>query len=167
MSDPRNELAARAARARSLAQAIFFGFFILGMMFALPTMLVLTLGLLPTLVAFVVDVNPRKYAARSVGFLNFAGTLPFLITLWSGRHDLIAAMKILTDVYAWLVIYSAAAMGWLIYMGMPSVAGFLMQFHAAQKIRSLEQARKKLIREWDEEVDRNRVPPPRKPGAVG
>jgi 1,4-dihydroxy-2-naphthoate octaprenyltransferase len=164
MSQPQhNDHAARAARARSLTQMIFFGAFILGMMFALPTMLVLTLGLLPMLVAFVVDMNPRRYAARSVGFLNFAGTLPFLISLWTGKHDLISAMKILTDVYAWLVIYSAAAMGWLIYLGMPSVAGFLMQFHATQKIRHLEQARKKLINEWGEAVDRNRAPPPQRP----
>lgn len=164
MSRNDQDIAGRAARARSLAQMIFFGVFILGMMFALPTMLVLTLGLLPTLVAFVVDMNPRKYAARSVGFLNFAGTLPFLISLWTGKHDLIAAMKILTDVYAWLVIYSAAAMGWLIYMGMPSVAGFLMQIHATQMIRHLQQARKKLINEWGDAVDRNSAPPaPRRP----
>lgn len=163
MGQQNNDMASRAARARSLYQMIFFGVFILGMMFALPTMLVLTLGLLPTLVAFVVDMNPRKYAARSVGFLNFAGTLPFLISLWTGQHDLLSAMKILTDVYAWLVIYSAAAMGWLIYLGMPSVAGFLMQFHATQKIRHLEHARKKLINEWGEAVDRNRAPPPRRP----
>lgn len=163
MSNPRHgsqyNAAQRAARARSATQAIFFGAFILGMLFALPTMLVLTLGLLPTLVAFVVDMHPRKYAARSVAFLNFAGTLPFLLSLWTGRHDLVSAMKILTDVYAWLVIYSAAGMGWLIYMGMPSVAGFLMQFHAAQKVRRLEMARRKLVSEWGEDVAQKATSP--------
>lgn len=137
-------------------QMLFLGMFVAGMVFALPTMLVLTLGLLPTLVAFVIDMHPRKYAARSVGFLNFAGTLPFLINLWSGHHDLISAMKILTDVYAWLVIYSAAAMGWIIYYGMPSIAGYIMEFHAARRIRKLEAERKKLISEWGEEIDRVR-----------
>lgn len=144
--------------AGNLFQFLFFGAFIAGMIFALPTMLVLTIGLLPTLVAFVVDINPRKYAARSVGFLNFAGTLPFLVTLWSGSHDLVSAMKILTDVFAWLVIYSAAAGGWLIYMAMPSFAGFLMEFHAARRASALEAQRAKLIKEWGEGIDRNRRP---------
>lgn len=145
---------ARTDKGRSVLQFMFFSAFIGGMLFALPTMLLLTMGLLPTLVAFVVDLHPRKYAARSVGFLNFTGTLPFLVTLWSGSHELVAAMRILTDVYAWLVIYSAAAVGWLIYLGMPSVAGFIMQIHAGQRIRTLEVQRKKLIAEWGEDIDR-------------
>jgi hypothetical protein len=143
-----------AAGVRSMAQMLFFGVFIVGMIFALPTMLVLTLGLLPTLVAFVVDMHPRKYLARSVGFLNFAGTLPFLVSLWTSHHDLISAMKILTDVYAWLVIYSAAAVGWVIYLGMPQVSGFLMEINAARRIRALDARRRKLIAEWGDEVDR-------------
>ena len=143
---------------RSIAQIVFFTLFIGGMLFALPTMLVLTLGLLPTLVAFVVDIHPRKYAARSVGFLNFAGTLPFLISLWTGHHDLLSAMRILTDVYAWLVIYSAAAVGWVIYWGMPSVAGFLMEINAARRVRKLDAQRKKLIADWGEDIDRSARP---------
>jgi 1,4-dihydroxy-2-naphthoate octaprenyltransferase len=139
---------------RNLAQFIFFGVFIAGMIFALPTMLVLTLGLLPTLVAFIVDAHPRKYAARSVGFLNFAGTLPFLVTLWSKNQNLIEAMRILTDVYAWLVIYTAAAAGWIIYLGMPSVAGFLMELTAARRIRKLDAERRRLIQEWGDGVNR-------------
>lgn len=109
------------------------------------------------MVAFVVDLTPRKYAARSVGFMNFSGTLPFLLSLWSGPHDLVSAMKILTDVYAWLVIYSAAGAGWLIFLGMPSVAGIIMQIHSARRIRTLESRRKKLIREWGEDIDRTRL----------
>jgi hypothetical protein len=154
----RQKAQAQAMSLRSIAQFVFFGLFIAGMLFALPTMLVLTLGLLPTLVAFVVDVHPRKYAARSVGFLNFAGTLPFLISLWSGHHDLISAMRILTDVYAWLVIYSAAAVGWIIYLGMPSVAGFLMEINAARRVHKLDAQRKKLIAEWGEDIDRSARP---------
>lgn len=138
----------------SLAQLIFLGVFIAGMIFALPTMLVLTFGLLPTLVAFVVDLHPRKYAARTVGFLNIAGTLPFLVSLWSGHHSLIEAMKILTDVYVWFVIYSAAAVGWILYLGMPSVAGFLMEINAARRVGKLDAERRKLIEEWGEGVDR-------------
>jgi hypothetical protein len=142
----------RIASGRNANQFVVFAIFIAGMVFALPTMLVLTLGLLPTLVALVVDLNPRKYAARAVGFLNIAGSLPFLFKLWFGAHSLVGAMKILTDVFAWLVIYSAAAMGWLIYMGMPQVAGFLMELNASRQIRRIDARRSALVREWGEDI---------------
>lgn len=152
MSGRQKNSSERIASAKNATQFVVFAVFIAGMVFALPTMLVLTLGLLPTLVALVVDLNPRKYAARAVGFLNIAGTLPFLFKLWFGTHSLVAAMKILTDVFAWLVIYSAAAMGWLIYMGMPQVAGFLMELNASRRIRRIEARRSALIREWGEDI---------------
>jgi hypothetical protein len=152
MSARQKNSSERLASAKNATQFVLLAIFIAGMVFALPTMLVLTLGLLPTLVALVVDMHPRKYAARAVGFLNFAGTMPFLFKLWFGTHSLVAAMKILTDVFAWLVIYSAAGMGWLIYLGMPQVAGFLMEMNASRRIRRIDARRATLIKEWGEDI---------------
>jgi hypothetical protein len=152
MSSRQKNSSERLASGRNATQFVLFAVFIGGMVFALPTMLVLTLGLLPTLVTLVVDMHPRKYAARAAGYLNLAGTLPFLFKLWFGTHSLIAAMKILTDVFAWLVIYSASAMGWLIYMGMPQVAGFLMEVNASRRIRRIDVRRATLIKEWGEDI---------------
>lgn len=141
-----------------LAQVLFFGVFILGMLFALPTMLVLTVGLLPTLVAFVVDLHPRKYATRAVGFLNIAGTLPFLISLWTGPHSLMEAMKILTDVVAWLVIYASAAFGWVLHLWMPTVAGFILQANAVRRLRRLESDQKRLVAQWGKGIESHGAP---------
>ncbi|MGY9006011.1 MAG: hypothetical protein ACKVJQ_07950 [Alphaproteobacteria bacterium] len=116
--------------------------FVLGMLLALPTMLVVTIGLLPTLVALVVDVRPGRKAAQSVGALNIAGITPFLVTLWTGQNDIVSAMKILTDAFAWLVIYSAAGGGWLLYLGMPTVSSIFMQMTAKHKITNLEARQK-------------------------
>lgn len=141
----------RARRGQGL-QMLAFGVFIAGMIFALPTMLVLTLGLLPTLVALVVDLHPRKYAARCVGTLNFAGVMPFLVQMWTDSHSLYAAMEIITDLYAWFVIYSASALGWVCYLSMPWVAGLLLEINTAHRIRRLEARQKHLVAEWGEEV---------------
>ena len=52
---------------------------------ALPTVLLLVVGMAPTLVAFfIVDRHPSKYTTRAVGYLNFAGCLPYAIDLWRG-----------------------------------------------------------------------------------
>jgi hypothetical protein len=149
---------AKQKSASQAKQLLVFILFALGMAFALPTMLVLTLGLLPTLVALVVDLEPRKYAARCVGALNLAGIMPFLMALWAGNHDLMAAMKILTDVYAWLVIYLAAGLGWITYLALPSVAGLIMQLSAARRIHRLESRQKKLAHDWGQGVVRRKGP---------
>ena len=70
------------------------------LVFSLPTVVLLFLGLLPALVAFIVDDEPRKYSTMCVVATNFAGTWFFLLRLWTGDHSLAEAMAILTDVYA-------------------------------------------------------------------
>ncbi|MEE8563155.1 MAG: hypothetical protein V3S92_05995 [Alphaproteobacteria bacterium] len=123
-----------------------------GLAFALPTMLVLAVGLLPTLVALLVDVHPRKFAAWSVGFLNCAGLMPYLGDLWINNHTVEGAMGVLTDVVAWLVIYGAAAAGWMVYRGMPVVGGMILEIKAQGQIRRLRAERQKLIDEWGRET---------------
>ena len=124
------------------------------LVFSLPTVVLLFLGLLPAMVAFIVDDNPRKYATKCVVATNFAGTWFFLLELWTGDHSLAEAMAILTDVYAWLLIYSSAALGWLCYLWFPSIAALFMEMTAGRRIAGLRSKQKKLIETWGEGVVR-------------
>ena len=45
---------------------------------ALPTFIILYGGMLPTLVAFLVDNQPGRYLFRTVGVSNAAGVIPFV-----------------------------------------------------------------------------------------
>jgi hypothetical protein len=119
-----------------------------GMAFALPTMLVLSVGSLPTVVALLVDVHPKKYAAWSVGFFNLAGLMPYLGDLWIKNHTIEGAVGVLSDLLAWLVIYAAAAAGWMVYKGMPVVGSAIMEIKTKGEIRKLRAERQKLIQEW-------------------
>ncbi len=121
---------------------------------SLPTVVLLFLGLLPAIVAFIVDDNPRKYATKCVVASNFAGVWFFLLRLWTGEHSLAETMAILTDVYAWLLMYSAAALGWLCYLWFPSIAALFMEMTAERRIAGLKLKQKKLIDEWGEGVVR-------------
>ena len=124
------------------------------MIFSLPTVLVLFMGLLPAMVAFIIDNNPRKYAAKCVFVTNFAGTWLFLLRLWTGDHSLGEAMAILTDVYAWFLMYSAAALGWLCYLWFPSIAALIMEMTAGRRIAGLKLKQKKLVDAWGDGVVR-------------
>ena len=57
----------------------------------LPTTLVLTVCMMPTLAAWLVDRQPGRALATSVCLLNLAGSLPGVIEVWTAGHDVAAA----------------------------------------------------------------------------
>lgn len=136
----------------SFLQLLFGAMAIGAMIFALPSFLLLVVAMLPAFGAYIVDNTPNKHLTRSVCFLNFAGSWPFLLQLWTGSNSLIQSVKILTDPYAWLMIYSAAGLGWLFYLGFPSLSLVFQDHSAEQRAKRLRIARKKLEVEWGDEV---------------
>ncbi|MBI3453720.1 MAG: hypothetical protein HY057_12995 [Rhodospirillales bacterium] len=103
-------------------------------------------GFAPTIVALIVDRDPEKYAAISVGALSVAAMLPY------GIDTLAKNRPILNDVYAWLVVYGAAAIGWAIYIVMPSLAVVLADLGVDMRQRELRRRQETLIKEWGPEV---------------
>ena len=72
--------------------------------------------------------------------------------LWINNHTVEGAVGVLTDVVAWLVIYSAASAGWMVYKGMPVVGGMILEIQVQGRIRRLKAERQKLIDEWGRET---------------
>lgn len=131
---------------------LIYAALIISMLFGmLPTALILVVGGLPTLVAVVVDRHPRHYLARCVGFLNLAGVAPYLVKIWM-HHTTIAAVEMLTNPFAWLVMYGAAAAGWIIYLSAPSIAWLQVELTGAHRVKVLKNRQRQLIQEWGEDV---------------
>ncbi|MEX2454901.1 MAG: hypothetical protein WD470_09365 [Rhodospirillaceae bacterium] len=128
-----------------------FGFFIA----ALPSVIVLCVGMVPTIVACIIDLTPGRYAARCVAGVNLAGVVPFLDRLWSSTNDLAAAIGIVSDVYAWLIFYAASGVGWLLFMGLPGLVASYKTFSARRRANSLRGRLEELKREWGSEVSGN------------
>ena len=122
---------------------------ILGILFAaLPTAILLSVGLMPTLVALIVDVTRGRYLTKCVAGLNIAGVLPFLHKLLTTGHDVPTAMAIVSDAFAWLVMYSAAAMGWLLFMGLPGLVSMIKVLTAKRRVYVLQETQRTLLNEW-------------------
>lgn len=117
---------------------------------ALPTAMLLAMGLAPTLVARIVDMTPGRYLTKCVAWMNLAGLSPFLANLWLTGHDMATAIKIVTDVYSWFIVYSAAAMGWLLFLGLPGAVAMFRALNAKRRIYFLREKQKDLILEWGE-----------------
>jgi hypothetical protein len=145
-------MAGRQKKPRS-AKVLMISVAVLGLLLAaLPTALVITVGLIPTLVALIVDLTPGRYLTRCVAGLNVAGLAPFIHKLWLGGHTMSAALAIVTDAYAWLVIYAAAAIGWLLFLGLPGAVAIFRQLNAKRRIYILRERQRTLLNEWGDSI---------------
>jgi hypothetical protein len=106
----------------------------------------------PTLGAFIGDTTPGRYLTKCVAGLNFAGVFPFLYQLWTTSNDMTTAIATVTDMYAWLVMYSASAIGWLLFLGLPGGVSVFRSLSAKRRIYVLQEQQKDLINEWGESI---------------
>jgi len=130
-------------------------FLISGLLMAvvfLPTTVLLGIGMLPTFAAALVDRSKRKTKAITVGAMNLAGSMPFVLELWTEGHNFEKAFSVVTDAKAIIVMYAAAAVGYLIDWAMTGIiAGFLLQRGKA-RAKAIDKRQKELTERWGKEV---------------
>lgn len=125
--------------------------------FSLPTMLLLFAGLLPTLVAALVDRSISRYAWICVGGCNFAGLSPAVLNLWFGHHEITYALHLVTNYRVMLMAYMAAAGGWGLYFIAPPIVLTIMAATTKRRASVLHAQLKKLEEEWGVEVQQKAV----------
>jgi hypothetical protein len=134
--------------ARIILAMIVFGSLV---PFGAPTLLV-CLGLLPALVALCTDTDPRKSAFTTVGFMNLAGVVPFIIELWEKGQTMEAAFTILRQPLTWLVMFGAAALGQLLLYTVPPFMVHSAVTTMESRLRRLREGLEHLEAVWGTEV---------------
>ncbi len=122
------------------------------MLVSLPTVMLVFFGLLPSIVAWIIDRTEKKYATACVIGLNFSGLFPFLMEIWFEDHSLDAAMRIMTDVFDLLVIYGAAGFGVMLYMALPPFVTTFLSVMSEHRVTVLKENQANIIEEWGEDV---------------
>lgn len=139
-----------AKKSLSFRFAIFFMMVMSALFF--PTTVLFCAGLLPTLIAALVDDRPQKTAWLTVGAMNFAGIVPAWFDLWHAGHSLKASFAILSDPKTIIVAYTAAAIGWAIFFQVPKIIiGFMIR-RAEGRLRDIDRRKRELIRKWGGEI---------------
>lgn len=110
------------------------------------------IGMLPAMVAYIVDHDPKKYASATVAALNFSGVFPYMIDVFMQGGTFIAIEDKLSSPLVWFVMYGAAALGWMIVFFSPIIAATLLDGIYKGRVLHLELMQKKLVEEWGEEV---------------
>jgi hypothetical protein len=118
----------------------------------LPTTIFLALAMLPTLVAAIADRSKRKYKALTVGAMNLAGCMPFLISLWTKGQTISGAVNLITNPQTFVVVWMAAAVGYLIDWAMSGIVMTMMMQRSAGRLKEIQKRQAELVQRWGDEV---------------
>ncbi|MCB9990814.1 MAG: hypothetical protein H6867_05475 [Rhodospirillales bacterium] len=118
----------------------------------MPTTIVLMMGMIPTVVAAVIDRSGKGTKALTVGAMNLAGCTPFLIKLWSTGHTSEMAVSLITDPRTMSIMFAAAGIGYLVDWAMSGIVGTLMLQRSTGRIVDIKKKQEALIERWGQEV---------------
>ncbi len=139
--------------AQSVASKVIGGLIVVGVcVWVLPTVLVLVIGMAPTIVAFFTDRRKEKYAAFCVGAMNLLGVLPVALGMWTRDHSMDSAVRNVTNVFNWFLMYGAASLGWGLYAVTPAIVAFVLRIQIERRITKMQSYQRELIDEWGEGV---------------
>jgi hypothetical protein len=138
---------------KALWSRLALGVFLLPTVVVLfPTTMLLALLMLPTIVAYTIDKQVGRPFTITVALLNGAGCVPAILELWSDGHTILAAQGVLANPWFWLSAYFCAALGWTIYLTLPTILRRYYDRITDSRVRALQRQQDKLIEEWGEEV---------------
>ncbi len=118
----------------------------------LPTAVFLGIGLLPSVAAYFTDRSKKKTRAVTVLMMNFAGCMPFLMEMWTTDHSLDKAFAMVFNMIPVIVIYSAAAVGYLIDWAMTYIVANALYQRGRSRIKSIEKRQAELVERWGKGV---------------
>lgn len=130
-------------------------FMILGVLMAVmfsSIAIIMAVGMIPTLVATIVDRTEGRLRAVTVGAMNFAGCAPFMIEVFKKGNDMQTAISYIVQPRTIVVMYFAAGMGYLIDWAMSGIVSSIMVQRAKARLKDMQKEQKELIERWGAEV---------------
>lgn len=110
------------------------------------------IGMLPSIIAYYMDVTRGRYHYKTILACNLTGILPYLAKLLAHGPSHSAIQQIMGSLDSWLSVYGAALMGLLLLKICPLVAQSVVASIAQTQIAAIERAQRKIENEWGPEV---------------
>lgn len=114
--------------------------------------IILAVGMIPTLVAFIVDRTKGRIRTLTVGLINFAGCAPFIVEVFKKGNDMTIAIDYIIQPRILVVMWMAAAMGYLIDWAMTGIVSSIMVQRAKGRLQDIANQQKALVERWGMEV---------------
>jgi len=110
------------------------------------------LGMLPAILAIIVDKGAGRFGSQTISACNFIGILPFLFDIGVNYEKSIAATEAMKDPYTWMIIYGFAIIGLMLIYVLPNITAIIFTIKAESKLKRLTQEQEKIANEWGDQV---------------
>lgn len=126
----------------------------------LPTTIVVSICMIPTLVAAIIDSHARKTMWLTVGAMNMAGTVPVWFSLIDvGQFSMLdpwraipAAFQLIVQPINIIVSYGGALIGTIIYYRITPLIAGIVQNKNERRLRDIDKRQKALVKKWGDAV---------------
>lgn len=109
-------------------------------------------GMIPTVVALIVDRTEGRMRAVTVGAINFAGCAPFMIEVFKRGNNLELAINYIVQPRTIVVMYFAAAIGYVLDWALTGIVSSIMVQKHKRRLVAINEEKQQLIERWGEEV---------------
>ncbi len=128
---------------------ILLGLFIL-VLTSLPIVIILLIGLLPTLTIMITDPkNTPKIII--VGSFNLAGVFTYLISILN-NYNIRDAFFVFSDIFNLIIMLGSAALGLIIYIELPNFVIWIYKATAQRRLTAIENRLEQLAQDWGQET---------------
>jgi hypothetical protein len=128
--------------------------------FATPPVVVLAVGVIPSIVAVFIDREPGRNATIAVTATNLSGVAPFVMDLLVSGATMARVIAMINDVFVLAVMFGTAAIGWALVLDIPKVAAVYISVSNDAKVQAMLREQRRMVEEWGESV--TEPPAPRK-----
>ena len=109
-------------------------------------------ALLPSIIAYYMDVSAQHYVFKTIFACNLTGFLPYLEKLVRHGPSKGALQVVMNDPHTWIVIIGSSFIGWLLVKVCPIIAQFTVAGFTQTQINSIQNMQSKIEKEWGHEV---------------
>lgn len=120
--------------------------------FSPPSAALIAVGMLPSVVALISNRGLPKFKVLSVSALNFAGCFPYVLQIWANGLTIEKGFQILMDPFVIIVIYLAAAVGYMIDWFLTGYIASLLYQRGQARITAIDARQNELIGRWGDEI---------------
>lgn len=121
----------------------------------LPAVIVLLIGLLPTITVLITDSkNTNKLVV--IGCFNLAGVFVYLVSILK-HFTMDGALNILSDIFNLIIMLGSAGIGLVLYYEIPNLFIFLSKVSANKRLNNIDKRLQNISEEWGREVIEDQV----------
>lgn len=110
-------------------------------------------GLLPSIVAYYIDITKGRTRFHTVLACNLSGVIPFMTQILKDNGTKGGYVtSLMADPMNWLEIYAWAGFGWLLVYTTPLFAQLIISMFNQGQITRYQSMQERIIKDWGNEV---------------